>query len=78
MVLLKQLTKSNNVSDQAKDSKVEATVLNILSTTEDQGDGDRAGIAHGQENDTNTRKGIVRSSGAKVDHTEKNFNDHSQ
>jgi hypothetical protein len=39
--------------------------LTVL-TTEDQGNSDRAGIAGGQENDTNAREGIVRSSRPEV------------
>jgi hypothetical protein len=41
------LTKSKNVGNQTEDAEIEAAVLDILTTAEDQRDGDGACITHG-------------------------------
>lgn len=72
------LTKSKDVGNQTEDAEVKAAVLDILTTAEDQRDGNGACITHGQEDDTNTGKGVVGSLGAEVDQTEADLDDHAK
>lgn len=71
-------TERKDVSDESDDAKVEVAVLDILATTEDQGDCHGAGVAHRQEDDTHTGEGIVSRSGTKVDSPQGDLNDHAQ
>lgn len=71
-------TESDHVGDSTHDTKAEAAFLNLLTAAEDQRDSDRAGVAHSQENDTDTRKCVVGSTGTEVDGTQANFNHHAQ
>lgn len=71
-------TESDHVGDGTDDSKVEVAFFDILPATEDQRDGDRAGVAHGQEDDTHTGEGVEGSTGSKVDGSQANLDHHTQ
>lgn len=71
-------TKSKNVSDQANDAKVEAAILDILTTAEDQRDGDGTGVTGGQEDDADAGEGVVGGLGTEVDGTEADLDDHAE
>jgi len=76
-VLIGKLTHSNDVAEHAQSSEVELSLLDLRAAT-DERDQDRDGVAEGEADDTNTRKGIEGDRGSKVDETKDELDYHAE